>query len=301
VAVSVTLIRSGAVNASAGATTITPAKPTVDGSKGRMLAILCTKNNATHSTTTTGWSNLAQVNSGASFTVSIWEAPETSANPVFTWTGSVACEAAIWYFADPNNPMAALAVGSTANTGSANPHTSTSFNASANDVLAVCVDGGAAATNLNLPSGWGNANNKASATSGTALSVCTKAIATSGSASGAVSVNGAAAAWVQWQLEAKIVAAAAGETSKLEDVAVLEPTDGLSESKLEVVAVLEGTPGDGVSKMEAVAWLDKLSGEWTKLEVDALLEPPPGLDASKLEVVAWLDGPGGGNRRMSLM
>jgi hypothetical protein len=53
--------------------------------------------------------------------------------------------------------------------------------------------------------------------------------------------------------------------------------------------------------MEAVAWLDKLSGEWTKLEVDALLEPPPGLDASKLEVVAWLDGPGGGNRRMSLM
>lgn len=202
----ITLIRAGAASQSAGATTLTPAKPTVDGSNGRLLAVLCSKNNATHSSTTNGWSKLDQVNPGASFTVSLWEAAEGASSPVITWTGSVACLAAVWYFADASAPMTALKVGSAANTGTSNPHTSSSYNSDANNVLAIDVDAGAAATALTLPSGWGSANNKTGATAAAAISVCTKAIATSGTATGSTSTNGASAAWAQWQLEAEYLA-----------------------------------------------------------------------------------------------
>jgi hypothetical protein len=60
---------------SASAATLTPGLPTVDSSaSGLLLCVVTSKNNATHSTVTAGWTKFTQVNSGASFTVSLFVA-----------------------------------------------------------------------------------------------------------------------------------------------------------------------------------------------------------------------------------
>jgi hypothetical protein len=281
-------IRAGARAQSAAATTIAPAKPTVDGATGAQLAVVQSKNNAVHSCATAGWSKLGQVNSGASFTASLWIAPESAAAPTFTWSGSVACAAQVAYYSDPQNVLlATVSVLGTAGAGTAATHTSAAITTDAADTLAIYVDAAAANTAIATPAGWTEDVDGGSATDAGRTAFGSKPIAASGTSSGAISVTGAAAAWVQWQLELKGSQASGLQASKLGAVAWLEPPDGLD-----------------AAKIEAVAWLDKGQLFGSKLEVVAWLDAPAGLNVAKLEAVAWLDGiaaPVSGRRRMSLM
>ncbi|MGV3511895.1 MAG: hypothetical protein ACO1OX_07805 [Novosphingobium sp.] len=251
---------AGARSQSASAATLSPAKPTVDGQKGILLAVVTSKNNATHATGTGGWSLIGQVNSGASFTASLWIAAEAASAPTFTWTGAVACSAQIAYFSDPANSISTTVSASTSNTGSTSTHSTSSINTTKATATVVYVDVSAANTALATPSGWTEDNDTGSATDAGRTVFGEKQIATSGSASGAISVTGAAADWVQWQIEIGGVSVAnALEVSKAEMVAWEEPAPGASFSMVEMLAWLDAPSEAAFSKVELVVWLDQVS------------------------------------------
>lgn len=314
-------VAAGTRAQSAGAATITPGKPAVSGAAGALVAIVTSKNNATHSSATAGWTKLAQVNSGASFTASLWIASESASAPTVTWTGSVACSAQIAYYNDPsNNVLAAVSVSGTTGSGTTSTHTSTGFTSDAANALAVYVDAAAANTAIATPAGWTEDVDNGSATDAGRTAFGSKAIATSGTGSGNISVTGANAAWVQFQIELKGSAASGAQASKIEATSWLDAKAGAAAAKVEAVAWLDGKDGGSASKIEAVAWLDQATLNASKIEATPWLDPPPGLDASKVEGASWLDPPAGldaslieaiawldapvvssGRRRMSLM
>jgi hypothetical protein len=231
----------GARAQSAGAATLTPSLPTVFGTGGLLVCVVHSKNNATHATVTSGWSKLGStVNSGASFCASVFVAPEGSAAPVITWTGSVACGAQIAYYADPANTVDPTLGASTSNTGSTATHSTSAINTTRNNSDVIYVDAAAANTAMATPSGWTENSDAGSATDAGRFVFGQKAVATSGSSSGAISVTGASAAWVQWQIEL------------LEAV----PASGLQSSKVEVGAWLDAPQELSFSKVEVGAWLD---------------------------------------------
>jgi hypothetical protein len=200
----------------------------------------------------------------------LWIAAESAGAPTFTWTGSAACSAQIGYYSDPQNTMnIGVSVSGTTGTGSTSTHTSTGFNSDANNALAIYIDVAAANTGLATPSGWTEDSDTGSATDAGRTTFGNKAIASSGSASGNISVTGANAAWVQFQIELKGGAGASGfQVSKVGAGAFIEPPSGAA-----------------FSKAQAVAWLE-------------LNE----FRSSKLDLLAWLDGSApNGRRRMSLM
>lgn len=259
------------VTTSSSAVTLTPSLPALDtNANGLLLAVCVSKNNAVHATATAGWSLVNQTNSGASFTASLWKAAQGSAAPVFTWTGSAACSAQVSYFTAPEGPIDIGSLLGTVGAGLANPHTSVGGNTSADNALAVYLDVAGANTGLVPPTGW-TENSDLGATAGAMRhTVGSKAIATSGTASGAISVSGANAAWVQFQVELKLVS----------------PTPGLQVSKAEANAFMEPPAGFSTSKIETTTWLETNDFSVSKLEVNSWLEP----------VVVVI-----GSRRMSFM
>lgn len=240
----------------AGAATLTPSKPTVGNTGGILVALLATKNNATHATATSGWTLIAQVNSGASFTASIWKALEAAVAPVFTWTGSVACAAQITYLNAPDGNVDLTVGSSTSNTGSGATHSTTSINSSRDNSDVLYIDAAAANTAMATPSGWTENADGGSATDAGRFVWGNKQIATSGSASGAISVTGAAADWVQWQVEIQLAQATALDSSKAEVAAWIDLTDDLISPKVEVAAWLDVQSPFETSKIEVAAWLD---------------------------------------------
>lgn len=268
-----TFENNGALATTASGTSLSPARPTPVQLGGVYIACVCSKNNAVHATATGGWSLLSQVNSGASFTASLWIAPSGSAAPTFTWTGAAAGHAQIAYYAPDANNAAhnGVSISGTTGTGTASPHTSTGFNTDANDALAIYVDACSVNTGLSTPAGWAEDADTGSATSATRQTFGSKSVATSGSASGNISVAGGAAAWVQFQIEIKNKAA----------------VGGVEISKEGLLAWLEAPAGFDVAKSGVYAWLETNDVRF-----------------AKAELYAWLDGtasPSGGRRRMSLM
>lgn len=259
----------GGLAASASAASLSPALPTPHtNGNGIYIAVVASKNNATHSTATGGWTQIAQTNSGASFTASIWIAAQGASAPTFTWTGAAACHAQIIYYTDPQNTMAAsVSVTGTTGTGTTATHTSTGFTSDANTVLAIYADACAVSTSLATPAGWTEDFDNGSATSGSRQVFGSKSIATSGTGSGNISVSGGAAAWVQFQIEVK------GST----------PTAGLQVSKVGLSAWAEPS-GLAVSKATVEAWLETNDARF-----------------SKVELAAWLDPSNASRRRMILM
>jgi hypothetical protein len=254
---------------SAGAATISPAKPTIVGNAGGvLLAVVTSKNNAVHSCSTSGWSLVgSQINSGASFTASLWIAAEGAAAPTFTWTGSVACSAQVAYYWDSLGPMDVSVSASSNANGTTSTHTSAAFTSTRANALAVYIDVAAANTALATPAGWTEQVDAGSATDAGRTVWGDKVLGASGSSSGAISVTGAAAAWVQWQVELRVAT----------------------------------STGLDASKMEAGAWYDPGTGvDAAKIEVGAWLESPTEMAVAKIEVGAWLVASGGGGRRRQI-
>jgi hypothetical protein len=252
----------GTRSTSSGATSLSPAKPTAAGASGVMLAVVTSKNNAVHSTATSGWSLVAQVNSGASFTASLWKAKGNAAAPTFTWTGSAAASAQISYHDDPAGILDTVLGATGSNSGATSTHSSSSITTTRANSLAIYVDVAAANTALATPSGWTENVDAGSATDAGRTVWGSKTVASSGGSSGAISVTGANAAWVQFQVELRVEEAAANalQVSKASLGAWLDPPAGAGFSKVELGAWLDSPDEFAVSKVELGAWLDLPSG-----------------------------------------
>lgn len=248
---------NGTAVQSASAATLSPGKPTVATNGGVLVAVVLSKNNATHSTTTTGWNVLRQANSGASFTVSVWIADESAAAPVFSWTGAAACYAVVYYLFDIAGPISKTisAIGSTT-TGTTTPHTGTGFTTDDNNTLEILIDACSINTAFTAPTGWTRNSSAVGATSLTAIGFCSKSVSSSGTATGSTSSAGGAAAYAQFQFELKSLAAVALESSKLEATTWIEVQDGLSVPKIEATTWLDGNKFEA-SKFEITVWLDR--------------------------------------------
>lgn len=252
-------VRVGTRAQSAGAATLSPTKPTIDAANGVLLCVVTSKNNATHATATSGWAQVGtQVNSGASFTASLWRAAEGAGAPTFTWAGSVACSAQIAYYADPANVTDTTLGTPSSNSGATATHSTTAITTGRDNSLAIYVDVAAANTAIAQPTGWTENSDAGSATDAGRTAFGSKAVASSGASSGAISVTGANAAWVQWQVELRGELAAANslQVSKAEALAWLDPPEGFDVSKAEVLAWLDAPDEANFSKVEVLAWLD---------------------------------------------
>ncbi len=193
----------GTFATSAGATSRNPALPTGVTTQSELWASVASKNNATHSSSTTGWTKVAQQNSGASWTVSLWRytgADATAAAAVnVTWTGSVAAHGQCWRMQGRTgtDPLGTPTVSS----GTTSTHTSTAVTTTSPGSRVMYVDAAAANTAIAQPTSWTENLDNGSATSASRLAVGGRDFSSSGSSSGAISVTGASAAWVQWQVE----------------------------------------------------------------------------------------------------
>ena len=234
---------NGVRSASASAATISPALPVVQGAAGALLAVVASKNLAVHTTATAGWSMVGlQVNSGLSFTASLWIAAGDAAAPTFTWTGAAACSAQVAYYTDPSNVTETTVGSSTNNNGATATHSTSAINTSRNDSLVVYIDVAAANTALGLPAGWTEDSDSGSATDAGRTVFGSKPITTSGTSSGAISVTGANAAWVQWQVELRGQLPTGFQVSEEEVGAWLDPVAGFVVSEVEVGAWSSATP-----------------------------------------------------------
>lgn len=251
-------VAAGARSASAGATLLTPALPTITGRDlGALLAVVSIKSNASITTAQPGWTKLYQDNSGASFTTAYFIAPVGSSAPGCTWTGSVAAGAQCFYVEDADNPMVTDAVGgSTVNSGSVVAHSSGSFNTTRQLSLVAYIDTAASAAGLTTPSGWTEDSESQSGTDGITITLGTRFIETQGDGSGAISVTGAAVAWVQRQIEFLIVNPATGaQVTESEIAPFVSSGEGISAVDVEIAPLISSGIGIGVCDMEIVAIL----------------------------------------------
>jgi hypothetical protein len=196
------------VGALAGASSVTSRTPSIPSTRANgnvIIAIVGTKNNATHSVSGSGWVALGtQTNSGTDWTVSLWWriVDGTEAAPTISWTGAASAISRTVMFTRENfdtaNPFGTIG---TPGTGTTSTHTSTGFNTTRDNSLVIYIDSAAANTAVATPSGWLERYDTGNASSASRITGGDKTIATSGTASGNISVTGANAAWVQWQIE----------------------------------------------------------------------------------------------------
>lgn len=193
-------VNTGGSIGSAGAATLSPTLPASRSNGNLLIAICQSKNNAAHSWPG-DWSVLEQVNSGTGLTVSLAYriVDGTESSPTITWTGAVACRALIyqWSGTAGESPFSG---GHNSNNGLTSTHSCAGVNTTRSDSRVVYFDGCATGTALGTPSGW-TENSDLTTGVGFQTTVGGKDIASSGSASGDISVTGGNAAWVMWQIE----------------------------------------------------------------------------------------------------
>jgi len=197
----VSYVNSGGRVSSAGATSANPALPGGLANGNIVFAVVGSKNNETHSSATAEWTKLDQRNSGTLWTVSLWYhiVDGTDTAITVTWTTSVANFAQCWQMSGVD---AASPIGATSfNTGTASPHTVTGFNTTKPGSRVIYVGAGTANTAYGTQAGWTENLDNGSATGVTRNVVGGRDFNDAGSATGNLSITGAAAAWVLWLLE----------------------------------------------------------------------------------------------------
>ena len=198
-----TYVASGALSTASAQTSRTPAAPSGRATDDIEIVTCASENNATHSYSGTGWTKGGQTNSGAGWTVSWgWRRYDGSnVDPVISWTGSADASARRHAYRGCKNSGTPVVTIGTVGTGTGSTHTSTGGNTTALNSLAVYFDHALANTAIAQPTGWTEDVDSGSATGPCRTAVGHKDMSTSGGATGNISVSGAAAAWVQQQLE----------------------------------------------------------------------------------------------------
>jgi hypothetical protein len=188
---------------STGATSLNPLLPAGVTALSELWTVVGSKNNATHTSSSTNWTKVTQQNSGASWTVSLWRytgADATAAGSItVTWTGSVASfgRSLRMQGRTGTDPLGtpSISAGTTAT------HTSTGVTTTSPGSRVIYVDAAAANTVLDPPASWTENSDNGSATGATHLVIGGRDLGSSGSSSGNISGTGANAAWVQMQIE----------------------------------------------------------------------------------------------------
>jgi len=198
----VAYVNVGTRTNSGGNTSATPALPASRVSGNILIAICGTKNNATHSTATSGWDKIDQVDSGTGWTLSLfWRVIDGSeAAPVITWSGSVANFAIITQIseASPTNPIGAIL----GNPNSGTPHTNAGITGTGLNSQVFYIGGAAANTAYGTTSGWTERSDAGSNTGATRHVIGNRnSRINTGDSSGSTSNTGAAAVGVMYQLE----------------------------------------------------------------------------------------------------
>jgi hypothetical protein len=226
-------IGAGAILGTAAGAGVTPSLPTtVPG--GILVCVACSKNNTTHTTSTTGWSKLGQTNSGASFTSSVFVARVGAAAPNIQFGATIAGSGQVSCYASPDTAIDLTIGASSSSAGTTTTHTSTSINTTRANSAVIYADVCAANAAMTTPAGWTENIDAGSATSVTHHVLGIEALGASGSASGAISATGANGAWVQWQIELRTTAAQPAELSKIEQgLWLAPPVDQLALAKIE--------------------------------------------------------------------
>lgn len=198
------LVRTGSAAVSASATTLTP---TISGpNSGIRIAICSVKSNAVITTATAGWTKLFQQDSTASFTVAVFIGTTAAANPVFTWTGAVACSAIQAEYGNLAEEENVTSIGaSNINSGTGTNYSSSSISSTRRSSLAlyitaIDVSGSAVPT----PSGWTEDFDSGNATAGIRYAFGNKPLPLLADTSGAISIAAASGNWVQAQIELQV-------------------------------------------------------------------------------------------------
>lgn len=193
-------VNTATTSSSAGATTLSQPVPAALVNGNILLALCSIKNNDVITVTGTGWIKLDQVNSGAGYTAALAWCLVNGTPPscVFTWTNSVACRTAGYQY---SGTLASPFGTTQSNTGSGATHSTTGFNTTFDGSRVIYVDQCAANTAMATPATWTENNDAGSSTALIRGVVGSKALSAKNTASGAISVTGGAADWVQWQLE----------------------------------------------------------------------------------------------------
>lgn len=200
-----TFVASGALSTATSVTSRTPAAPAGVTTDDIEIVTCASENNATHSYSGSGWTKGDQMNSGSGWTVS-WgwrRRTESNVDPVISWTGTADGSARRHAFRGcitSGTPV--VTIGSAGN-GTGSTHTSTGGNTTAENSLAIYLDHAMANTAIAQPSGWTEDTDSGSATGPVRTALGHKTMAASGVATGNISVTGASAAWVNFQLELK--------------------------------------------------------------------------------------------------
>lgn len=197
-------VNSGTRNATAGATSRNCALPASLANGNILIAACCVKNGDDISISGTGWAQLGtQIKIGTSFTAILaWRLVDGSeVDCSFSWTNSAAAQVHMHqYSGTALSPIGSI----NSNSGSTSTHSCTGVTTTRNNSTVVYIDQAAANTALATPAGWTEDQDGGSATSVTRDTNGKKSVATSGSASGDISVTGAAADWVMYQVELMI-------------------------------------------------------------------------------------------------
>jgi hypothetical protein len=291
---------NGARLSNAGASSLTPALPTISNLDGGLLiAMAAAKSAANITTATSGWTRRGYVSRGSSWSAAFFTAPVGSAAPVITGTTLVLAQTVC--VGPATAVLAAAPVGtiSTSN-GNTSPHTTTGFNTTGNNALACYIGMAAANTAFTEPSGWTEELDVGSATGASRNVFGMKRMGASGSATGNISINGAAADWIQWQFEILTEESPGMAVPFLETTPWLDGGDGAATPLVEVVPWLDGGDGAATPLVEVVPWLRNSSGvEIPIVEIVPWPGGGNGVAAPLVEVVTWLK-PAGPSRRRNL-
>lgn len=195
---------SGSLFAATSDTSRSPSLPASLVIGNVLIAVCGTKNADTHSCATSGWQAWQQFQYSTTLHVSIWyyEVNGSETAPTITWANTAACVARIFQFTRAVRYTGGTIGGTYSNnSGNTSTHSTSSFNTTANNSLAVYIDVANANTDLGIPATWSERIDSGNAGPDMRLSMGDKSIATAGSATGAISVTGANAPWIQIQLE----------------------------------------------------------------------------------------------------
>ena len=198
---------AGAISAGSSVTSRTPAAPSSTNfprAIGDLEIAVCSKeNSATDSCSSSGWNKLDQQNSSTAWSQSIyWRIYNgTNVDPVISWTGAADADAVRYCFKNVQNSGTPVKTLGTPANGTTTTHTSTGGNTTQAKSVAVYLDSCNANTAIAQPSGWTEMFDAGSATGPCRQAAGFKAVATSGGASGNISVTGGATRWIQSQIE----------------------------------------------------------------------------------------------------
>ena len=193
-------VNAGTGTGAASGTTMTQTVPASLVNGNLLIAIGCISNGDTITVSGTGWSKFGQVSVGSTFTACLAYTIVSGTPPscVFSWTNTVANRSIAWQW---SGTAAAPFGASASNTGSTSTHSNSGITTTADASVVIYIDGAKANTALATPAGWTENSDVGSATAGMRTTAGLKAVNQGGSASGAISVTGAAADWVMWQIE----------------------------------------------------------------------------------------------------